>query len=104
MGRRTAGITDTDEIRLGPVALPALREAAGRELPPETRERINKLLARKPDDWPPSVLRAVRCVHLLERMGTVDAIELLKELAGGVNGAPLTEEARLAVERSERRK
>jgi len=73
-------------------------------LPPETRERINKLLARKQEDWPPNVLRAVRCVHLLERIGTADAIEQLKELAGGVKGAPLNEEARLAVERSKGRK
>jgi hypothetical protein len=89
---------------LGPLATPALRAAAAGKLSAEARERVTKLLARKADDLTPALLRAVRGVQVLERIGSPEALALLKELAAGADAAPVTEEARWAVKRLEARK
>jgi WD40 repeat protein len=97
--REAAVRTLTD---LGPLATPALKQAAAGELSPEARERVTKILDRRVDDLSPAALRAVRAVAVLERIGTPDAIAQLKAWAAGANGAPLTEEARAAVARAGR--
>jgi WD40 repeat protein len=89
---------------LGPLAMTALRAAADGKLSAEARERVTKLLGRKADDLSPSVLRTIRGVQVLERIGSPDALALLKELAAGADGAPVTEYARWAVKRLEARK
>jgi hypothetical protein len=74
---------------------PALKEAAEKAASAEVRNRAEKILAES--DLPNSTtLRTVRAVEVLERIGTAEAKRLLAELAGGVESARLTNEARSA--------
>jgi hypothetical protein len=89
---------------LGERAEPALRAALARKPPLEVHRRITRLLDRL--DGPvtePEVLRIVRAVEVLERMGTVEARALLSELAKGQVGRHLTREAKASLGRLERR-
>ncbi|HJZ93114.1 MAG TPA: hypothetical protein VKE40_19715 [Gemmataceae bacterium] len=88
---------------LGPLAVPALRAAAAGMLSSEARERVTKLLAHNTDLTPPG-LRAIRAVQVLELIGTPAAAMILKEWAAGAVGAPLTEEARRATDRLDRKR
>jgi hypothetical protein len=45
------------------------------------------------------LLQAMRAVELLERIGTLEARQVLEHLAKGVAGARLTEEAQASLER-----
>jgi hypothetical protein len=47
--------------------------------------------------------REVRAVEVLERIGTPEAIEVLRKLAGGVPDAVLTHESKAAIERLKKR-
>jgi WD40 repeat protein len=84
---------------LGPLARPALKEAAGKNLSAETKERVQKLLAALEGELGPEALRQVRAVQALELAGTVEAKALLKEWAAGAPGAVLTEDAKRALKR-----
>jgi hypothetical protein len=84
---------------LGEPAAPALRKALGSPSP-EVRRRAEALLAKV--DGPsltPERLRALRAVEALEHAGTPEARRLLEALSRGAAEAPLTREARLALER-----
>jgi WD40 repeat protein len=90
---------------LGETAGDALREALRNKPSAEQWRRIEDLLARlkgKPigGEW----LRATRAVAVLERIGTPEARDVLKMLAGGAPGALLTRDAREALKRLDRRK
>jgi WD40 repeat protein len=80
---------------------PLLRSAKSEATSPEVRSRLDRLLARLDPDARPAgePLRHVRAVEVLERIGTADARELLAGLAGGADGAVLTEEAKAALAR-----
>ena len=65
---------------------------------PEADERLNRLL-EKAEGMPRSAWRIVRAVEALEYCEGKAAVELLKTLAGGVDTAVLTKEARAAVKR-----
>jgi WD40 repeat protein len=89
---------------LGGAALrPLERAAADDRADVETRRRaaavVAQLLRRQdtPDGW-----RERRGVEALERIGTAEARALLRRLAGGADGALLTETARAALRRLER--
>ncbi len=71
--------------------------AAGAESP-EADERLTELLA-KAEGIPRSTWRTVRAVEVLEYCEGKAAVELLKKLAGGVDTAVLTKEAKAAVRR-----
>jgi WD40 repeat protein len=91
----------TEELRkLDKLAEPALRQALASRPTLEMRRRLQGLL----DDvssWrpPPEILRQLRAIEVLERLGTPEALALLQTLAGGAAGARLTRKARAAVRR-----
>jgi hypothetical protein len=92
-------------VALGEPVAPALRKALAAAKDPDLRLRLNVVLRKlDPDELPPERLRALRAVGVLEYAGTAEARKLLKELAGGVEGAWLTKQARAALDRLERRR
>jgi WD40 repeat protein len=84
---------------LGERAEGALRKALLAAPSVEKRRRVEALL--KAREGPPSAesLRELRAAAVQERIGTADAVALLKELAGGDPAARLTREAASSVER-----
>lgn len=95
----------TEELKkLGSLVESVLRKALEGDLPPEARRRVNALLEEMPTEKVLSAedLRGVRGVEVLERLGTVEAKELLKTLAGGLPTAPTTVAAKAALERARR--
>jgi hypothetical protein len=93
--RATAGLKS-----FGEAADAELREALKGVLSAEQRRRVEAVLAPRgltEDD--PEGLRALRCVEVLERSGTVDAREVLGGLAKGAAGSRLTGEAAAALRR-----
>jgi len=77
-----------------------LRDALKANPPAEAKKRIEAILAGFTDAAPPSgeVLRGVRALWALERIGTPEARQVLAEVAG-VESARLTREAKSALER-----
>ncbi|HKB03155.1 MAG TPA: PQQ-binding-like beta-propeller repeat protein [Gemmataceae bacterium] len=67
----------------------------------EQRERLETLLNKIDPAHPPAaeVLRGLRAVWLLERVGSADARRLLNEMATGASGSRVTAEAKAALER-----
>ncbi len=85
--------------RLRDEAEPALRRALA-QAEPETRRRAEGLLKKiELRGTAPETLRAIRCVELLEQIGTADARQLLRELAQGAPDARLTLEAHASLRR-----
>jgi WD40 repeat protein len=89
-------------LEVGAAAESAYRRAlrAGPSL--EARLQLEKLLARV-DRMTLERLRQLRAILALARAGTPEARQLLRSLAGGEEGAWLTEEAKSALERLGRR-
>ncbi|HVS34975.1 MAG TPA: WD40 repeat domain-containing protein [Gemmataceae bacterium] len=91
--------------RLGKQAGPALRKAAKEPASEEVRSRVQRLLDRlemKPKD-DPQRLRDLRAIGVLERIGTAAAQDVLKAMADGAAEAPLTVQAKKALERAAQR-
>ncbi len=66
----------------------------------EASTRLQDVLTRTSNfAYSPAMLRRIRAVHLLEEIGSAEATALLSHLAKGSDHAPLTSEARRAVER-----
>jgi WD40 repeat protein len=88
--------------RLEELAEPALRTALAKGASPEARRRIQRLLdvLRRPS---PVLVRKLRAVEALEKMGAAEARSILETLAGGAAEARLTHEAKLSLERLNRR-
>ena len=86
---------------LGESAAIALRAALAAEPNAEVKGRIDALLDPFAPDKPPAgaTLRTLRAVAVLERIGSAEAVAVLKELAGGVEGARVTEAAAEALDR-----
>jgi len=75
---------------LGEQAEPSMRAALKGDVPLETRRRLSQFL----DDTPgPDLLRSIRAVAVLERIGSVEAVGVLEALAKGAPGVRTTEEA-----------
>jgi WD40 repeat protein len=89
--------------KLGELAEPAMRQALQAQPSLEMRKRIERILAEMPLSTSTEELRQIRAVHALELIGTPATRDLLKKLAGGAPGARLTRDAKLAVQRLERR-
>jgi RNA polymerase sigma factor (sigma-70 family) len=88
---------------LGDLAGPALRRALRGGPSLEKSRRIEGLLGKlEAEKLTPEQLRAVRAVGVLEYAGTPGARRLLKELAGGAEGARLTREAKASLGRLRR--
>lgn len=78
----------------------ARKALADGKLSAEQRLRIGRLIEKVGGpSLPPEELRALRGVEALERLGRPDGLRLLEELAKGPADAPLTREAKAAVER-----
>ncbi len=89
--------------RIGEGVEPLLREALEEKPPLEVRRRIEELLALLArQELTPAQLQTGRALEALERAGTLEAVGLLKELAGGEPAAWLRREARTALGRLER--
>jgi RNA polymerase sigma factor (sigma-70 family) len=87
---------------LGEVAVPACREALRRGASAEASRRLERLLAKQARDArepSPDRLRGLRAVEVLEWIGTPQAREVLRRLAGGAAEAGLTREARATLGR-----
>jgi WD40 repeat protein len=68
----------------------------------EVKMRLRRILQHVPA-WPdPELLRPVRAVEVLERLGTAEARKFLRELSGGNAEARLTREAKAALKRLEK--
>jgi WD40 repeat protein len=84
----------------GRAVRPALLQALAADPPPEQRRRLRELLDSLTEIAPlPAMVRPIRAVELLERIGTPEARHVLETLAGGAIGARLTLEAQAALHR-----
>jgi WD40 repeat protein len=90
--------------KLGGLAEAALKKAVQGSLPLEADRRVRNLLERLLGPLTiPEHLRAVRVVEILEGLGTADARKLLQRYAGGATASRLTDDARQALERLDKR-
>jgi hypothetical protein len=88
--------------RFGALAEPTLRSARRKAASVEVRLSLDLLLATvEAQKQRPSgeVLRGLRAVEVLEQIGARDAQRVLKVLTAGAPSAPLTQEARVALDR-----
>jgi WD40 repeat protein len=86
--------------KLGAAAEPALRQALEGKPSPEMRRRVEGLLEKLGGR---EVLRHSRALEVLERLDNAEALQALRDLAGGADGVGLTEEAKAALKRLARR-
>jgi WD40 repeat protein len=78
----------------------ALRKALAKNPTLEMRMRIEQILARLDDPAAnPGLLRQLRAVMILEQIGTAEARQLLRDLAGGLADAHVTHAAGQALAR-----
>jgi hypothetical protein len=71
-----------------------VRKALANDPSPEARRRLQPILASNRDKRPSGEgIRPLRAVEVLERIGSREALDLLKRLASGDTGACLTREA-----------
>src|SRR5262249_29991478 len=89
---------------LGEQIAPALRRALQGKPPLEVHKRVNALLERaliadRGTVRSAPLLRTLRSIRLLDRLGTPAAIEILRRLAAGPPAARITREASEAVQR-----
>jgi hypothetical protein len=86
------------------IAEPALRRALEETNSLEVRQRAKELLQELSHAEPPSeLLQDWRAVEVLERIGTPEAKEALRELADRMPATRLTREAKAALERLDKR-
>jgi hypothetical protein len=86
--------------KLGPEAEPVFRRTLEGEVSPEARRRLTKLLEQPLlPITSVEVLQNLRCVAVLERIGSPEARKVLERLAKGAPLAPLTREAKTALNR-----
>ncbi len=88
----------------GEIAGPILRATLAAQPSPEVRRRVEELLEKLEAPRKASrLLRDLRAVEMLERMGTPEARQLLETLARGAPAARLTREAQGSRHRWSRR-
>jgi hypothetical protein len=91
---------NTNLLKTGEQAVPALRKVLASTPPLETRKRIEELLDRLTGGALSSdQLRFVRAIEALERIATPEARNLLRTLAEGAPGALPTRESQAALDR-----
>jgi RNA polymerase sigma factor (sigma-70 family) len=99
--------TTAELEKLGERTLPAYRKALLAKPSLESRRRLEDLLEKAHAaywDVSGERLRSLRAIEALELDGTTEAREPLATLAAGAEGARLTDEAKAALERLERKK
>lgn len=83
---------------------PALLQALKNSPSDEVRARVEQLLKRlNAPQLAPAIVRSVRAVEILERIGTPEATQLLKQFANGTPETWLAREAKRALSRMEPR-
>ena len=82
---------------------PALREALKRAPSLESMRRLEVLLKSLEHEPTPEEVRQARALQALELAGTPESRQVLQGWASGAPGAALTEEARAALHRLQRR-
>jgi WD40 repeat protein len=87
--------------KLGELAEPALHKALAAQPSLEALRRIQRLLEKLAGAAPlsPDRVRLVRAIEVLEQIGSPQAQEVLRSLAGGAPGALPTREAQAALDR-----
>jgi hypothetical protein len=85
--------------KLGGEASPALRQALAGNPSLEVRKGVEELLSKARFLRSGEVLRGVRGIEVLERIGTPEAREVLGSLAEGSPEVRLTREAQVSLER-----
>ncbi len=96
----------TRELARGVLAESALRKALAHSPSLELRRRLEAVLEALPD-WPeknPELLRSVRAIWVLQRIGTPQARALLEKLAAGAPSARQTQKAKDALQSLDRLK
>jgi WD40 repeat protein len=89
--------------KLGDLAGPLLRQKLAGTPTLETRQRMERLLAKLNGAvQSPETLQELRAIEVLERIGTRDALEALTPLAKGAPGHRVTVDAHDAVQRLEK--
>ncbi len=91
--------------KLGDLAEHAERKLLAEKPSSEVRRRLQELLSKL--DGPvttPELVRDLRCVEVLEHIGSPEARRLLDELGKGAEGSRLTREAKAALDRLAQRK
>jgi RNA polymerase sigma factor (sigma-70 family) len=92
--------TATKELtKVAAAAAPELRRALRDAKSPETRKRLEQILASISTESSPERLNERRALAVLERLGGGGARKLLQTLASGDPGAPLTRDARATLQR-----
>ncbi len=93
-------------LQLGRSVEPALRKALTKSPTLECRHRIDILLKNMPDFTVkhPELLRILRSIWVLQRIGTPEARSLLEKLASGESAARQTQEAKAALRLLDRMK
>jgi WD40 repeat protein len=94
----------SDIEQIGEVVVPALRMALKDNPTLEQGRRLQALLdkldrQREKKRLPPSLVRVLRALEALERAGTPEAVEVLREIAAGEPTARPTREAQAALKR-----
>jgi WD40 repeat protein len=94
-----------DELhQLGPLAVQDLEKALRQSPSAEVRHQAQRLLESMDGRVrAPELLRTMRAIELLERIGTTDARAVLVDLARSADPSPLADEARAAARRLDHR-
>jgi WD40 repeat protein len=92
---------ETELLKHGPVAVPMIHEALRGSLPSlEVRRLMEHIIERLPvDELRSQRERETRVIQVLERIGSPQARQALEELAKGGADAPLTRDAKVALDR-----
>jgi hypothetical protein len=97
-GERTRAEAELEKMQ--ELAKPAMEAALAAKPPLEVAKRIDGLLAKLGGTLSAGEkLRSIRALESLEMIGTPDAAEVLKTIAGGAPEARVTEDARASLER-----
>jgi WD40 repeat protein len=88
---------------LGRLAGPAMEASLKKKPALETEQRLRKLLGALKQEPAPAELHQTRAVQAMELADTPEARDVLRAWAGGAPGARLTEDARAALARLEKR-
>ncbi len=90
--------------KLGDLAAKAIKERLENAPSLEMRRRLEQLLDRlEGGTVPPEVVRTLRAIEVLERIGTPAARQVLRELARGAAGHRITEDAQQTLTRLTKR-
>jgi hypothetical protein len=89
--------------QFGESAVPLLNDALTKQPTVETRQRLEQLIERAEAPLTSGeALRALRAVEVLERIGTPEAQQWLRRLAGGAPAARVTRAAQASLDRLRR--